>query len=1104
MLYARVVITDLDGVDHTITPSGMGDTDVLDVGFAHKAADDFVFTIGDKTGTIKDWLKRGCIAKIYIDTDSPPTTLKLNSMVEEVTLIEPVPDFVLFKVEGREVFHVVINNRIVTETYLDTEVSAIIRDLLFKYSPYPGETALAMSFYEGTGLTAHDESRYLNHGTITGWLAGWKKRLLFSIDKTKIDGDLTDFTILIHLSDSSGIGGVDTTCVFDELGAESLKIAVVVAGAECYVEVDTWDAVAKEAWLWVKVPTVHAAFDDVLSLFYGADHADNTDKVGLPNSVAAENVWDANFQLVTHMQDDPDNAHVRDSTTNDNDGTKLGANEPIEVDGEIGKAQGFDGADDVITIASDPSLDITDIITVEATITPEAVAFDSWMCKKGVYRSGRRGSKLVFYLSGIDVAVFDYQFPVMSVPYRVVMTYDKDARGANLGQKRLSINGALVDTMDCVGALNVVDDVTYIGATNPAAERYEGIEDECRVSDSIRSADWIKADYENLEDNLLTFRIEAGDYGPWVDGKYGKAIEFGGDVGNYLTIGSAGDIQPESITVMAWFYLYDFESHYTGNWSHHIYPLADGFGIATNSATNWVIWIRTAGGRQMLNVGGTSVLNGWIHVAQTYDKVTGDQKVYIGAELEAEQNLGAGTPIAWGGGTLRVSTPNYETYGVTDEVRIIDGALTADEIKAYKDYPYLHDIDVTTTTLEDIRFPYRPMKECLEELALLSGFSYLGNPNTVMLWKEEASEDSGFTYTEANIEATPEVIETLLPIKNRVYVIGGNYMQADQEQTTIASTKNTKDKWYAQTFTPTRSGLDQISLHLKKTGDPDDLEGQIRTDDPGNGPAAIIATFTVDTDFIGTTATWRPIDVSASLLIGYKYWIVLKKNGDGANNYEWSDDDGGAGVNANSDTGAAGDWVINAASYQMAYKTQYRIPILARASDYAHSDIYKWREIVIEDKSIMTRTLARETADSRLADLKDMTAQARDIMIGGATGIPELGKLVTITLANLGVSAVQYVAKEAKVKFKGGEDGTFFLDLRLGREASELAEWLRDLKSEVDRTKVGAFGVDRGLINLIRDLSDTAEATDDNLVATVQLSGTFEIDTARIDFSDIG
>lgn len=68
---------------------------------------------------------------------------------------------------------------------------------------------------------------------------------------------------------------------------------------------------------------------------------------------------------------------------------------------------------------------------------------------------------------------------------------------------------------------------------------------------------------------------------------------------------------------------------------------------------------------------------------------------------------------------------------------------------------------------------------------------------------------------------------------------------------------------------------------------------------------------------------------------------------------------------------------------------------------------------------------------------------------------------------------------------------------------TDLARWLREQKNELDRAKIKGFGVKRGIINLIRNLSDTAEATDANLTGTVQLSGTFLIDVARIDFSDI-
>jgi len=50
--------------------------------------------------------------------------------------------------------------------------------------------------------------------------------------------------------------------------------------------------------------------------------------------------------MVQHMNDYPNTSTITDSTGNITTGSKYAANEPIEVDGEIGKAQEFDGTND--------------------------------------------------------------------------------------------------------------------------------------------------------------------------------------------------------------------------------------------------------------------------------------------------------------------------------------------------------------------------------------------------------------------------------------------------------------------------------------------------------------------------------------------------------------------------------------------------------------------------------------------------------------------------------------------------------------------------------------------------------------------------------------
>jgi len=440
-----------------------------------------------------------------------------------------------------------------------------------------------------------------------------------------------------------------------------------------------------------------------------------------------------------------------------------------------------------------------------------------------------------------------------------------------------------------------------------------------------------------------------------------------------------------------------------------------------------------------------------------------------------------------------------ETY-LNKEVSLI----VADLLTKYAPAVVQTDIDVTATTLDDARFPYRSLREVLDYLANVSGFTYRCTPWPNFYWKEAKTEDSGVTYDQTDLSpGDTEKLSSLYPIKNRVYVLGGYYYEVDREQLIHAAAVNTKDYWYAQSFTPQRSNLDQISLYLKRTLNPANLEGEIRTDSAG--PDAKVATFSIDKDFVETAASWRPTRIEATLLIGVKYWIVLQIVGDVTDYYEWYHDNLAAGENAYSVDGSA--WTVQAASYRMAYKTHYKVPILAAKQDYASGGDYLWRELVHEDRAIVSRDVARATAQALLDELADETPSVKSLKTVNQAVIPDRGKLVTLTLAPLGIAAVQYVVQKVSFSFPGGQDGVNYMDVGLGRSAEELAEWLNRLRLDIDRTKIGSFGVDVGLVNLVEAVGpDTATALD-AVVATELASGSFKIEAAnvaRVSFSDIG
>lgn len=166
-LYCKVALTDLWGLEHDVVPTGAGGSEVLKLNLPYGAeAKSFLFHLQDVDVGYAGWLVKGCIVKFYVDSSSPPTTLVLTAMVEDVVRTQKGSTSLRLTVSGREFQYIKAIERIGTEAYLATSPSTIIRDLLNTYLPYPADTVLAMSFYEGAGTLIHDESTRENNGTL--------------------------------------------------------------------------------------------------------------------------------------------------------------------------------------------------------------------------------------------------------------------------------------------------------------------------------------------------------------------------------------------------------------------------------------------------------------------------------------------------------------------------------------------------------------------------------------------------------------------------------------------------------------------------------------------------------------------------------------------------------------------------------------------------------------------------------------------------------------------------------------------------------------------------------------------------------------------------
>jgi len=336
------------------------------------------------------------------------------------------------------------------------------------------------------------------------WLGDWAHRVELTIDHTDIDSTLTDFPVLLYLSSSSGYNSDDISFIFDELGSDAnrTKIAVTTSDGttECYVEVEKWDDASEEAWLWTKVPSVSSSVDTELYFYYDSAHAANIAHVGDTNSAAAENVWDSNFKAVYHMSDGADTSHIYDSTSNNYDGTKLSAGNPVEATGKIANAQDF----------STDYID-TSLSSAETSQTVEMWVY-SYSAGDKEYMLDIQTGRLIFgYGSGTagKIGIYDGAWktfgnsPSLNTWHKLVFILNGGTSKAKL----------FIDNVQLGVELSYSPKV--VGGTVRIGERYSGDpyyfngkEDEIKLSNIIRTDIWNKATYESERDDLLDWGSE--------------------------------------------------------------------------------------------------------------------------------------------------------------------------------------------------------------------------------------------------------------------------------------------------------------------------------------------------------------------------------------------------------------------------------------------------------------------------------------------------------------------------------------------------------------------------------------------------------------------
>lgn len=341
------------------------------------------------------------------------------------------------------------------------------------------------------------------------WLGdGSTRRQKITIQGANLDGNLTHFPVYVYI-DPAAEGATMTEAAND---GTDIRFTESDGTTLLDHELEYWSgggggAVTAHFWVSNAGWTINADGSTELYVYYGSGGADGENATG---------VWDASFMMVQHMDDDPDNQHIDDSTGT-HDGTKGAADEPTEIAGLIDRGQNFDGGDwiaeAVAPVTAYPHTISAWVKTSTNGFRMVAGMFDndtenSWdfLCIDNAESGAawtRLGAASAYALGGVDI--------VDGTWHQLVAVF------ASSISRKIYLDGAFkVENTTNVNPVGNHDSWCMGREHDPSPGRYYvGDADEVRITDDVRTLNEIKFEYHNISeaDNELTWSAEEAEDG---------------------------------------------------------------------------------------------------------------------------------------------------------------------------------------------------------------------------------------------------------------------------------------------------------------------------------------------------------------------------------------------------------------------------------------------------------------------------------------------------------------------------------------------------------------------------------------------------------------
>jgi uncharacterized repeat protein (TIGR01451 family) len=330
----------------------------------------------------------------------------------------------------------------------------------------------------------------------------WAKRKQITIDHTKVSGSsaLVNFPVLFASTDADfkstanggSVGKSDGTDIF----------FTDAGGTKLNHELDGYSATTGQVTAWVRVPSLSPTTDTVLYIYFGnASSPDQQNRAG---------TWDTNCTGVWHLGN-ATTLTATDSTASGNNGTLNGS--PAAAAGQISGAASFNGSNSITGTSTLSGVSNATISLWVKQSSSGGSQYGAWVATTSGYGTG--------YFVGRDSASNSWQAFINGLKLsgtglaydtwqHVALTY---ASGVSGGFK-IYLNGVLNASTTNTGAITTHTSYDF-GTDRTYAS--QSVLDEVHMSNTVRSADWIRTEFNNESSPATFYSLGASQAGGAAD-----------------------------------------------------------------------------------------------------------------------------------------------------------------------------------------------------------------------------------------------------------------------------------------------------------------------------------------------------------------------------------------------------------------------------------------------------------------------------------------------------------------------------------------------------------------------------------------------------------